>query len=179
MTEEFKRRMSEAMEYRILVAKKQDKEYLEKISKNQKYADLYMELVLALVEQYDFVSNTFAEENLNAEFLRQFGKPREVFAHISDETSEGKIHLDYQDENNPWGRSGEPAFKKSKDFDLKVVNDILAENGIHIKEDSVDGGGYGSNDDIIIFDATMLVETRKALAEESPLQYQKVNRKKD
>ena len=32
MTEEFKRRMSEAMEYRILVAKKQDKEYLEKIA---------------------------------------------------------------------------------------------------------------------------------------------------
>ena len=30
----------------------------------------------------NFVPNTFAEENLNAEFLRQFGKPREVFAHI-------------------------------------------------------------------------------------------------
>ena len=53
MTEEFKKKMSKAMENGILVAKKQDEEYLEKVNFNKEFADLYVKLVLAFVEKFD------------------------------------------------------------------------------------------------------------------------------
>ena len=173
MTEDFKKKMSEAMENGILIARKQNKEYLEKVSFNKKYADLYMELVLAFVEKFDFSTGSFNYKNVSKEILNKFGNPKDVCAWLSEEKSIGTISLDYSSGTNPWIRAGEPDFKKFKEFDLSIVNDLLAENGIHVREDSVDGGGMGSQNDYISFDASMLIETRNKLMEESPVHFRK------
>jgi len=65
-------------------------------------------------------------------------------------------------------------FKKNNDFDLNIINDILAENGISIHEDYIDGGGMGSQEDFIYFDASMLIEARNKLLEEAPKQYKRI-----
>lgn len=173
MTEEFKKKMSKAMENGILVAKKQDEEYLEKVNFNKEFADLYVKLVLAFVEKFDFLTGYFHYLDVSVETLKKFGRPRGWNAWVSEEESKGTISLDYSSEINPWIRAGEPEFKKLEKFDLSVVNDLLAENGIHVREDSVDGGGMGSQNDYISFDASMLIETRNKLMEESPVHFRK------
>ena len=169
MTNEFKKAMEKAMEHGILVARKQDEEYLEKARQNQKYADLYMELVLAYVEQFDFRSGQFQDDKVNKDILKKFGQPKSVTGWISKNGElKGTIALNYGDKNNGWLREGEPEFKKDEEFDLKIINEILSENGISIREDYVDGGGYGSQNDYIYFDASMLIEMQNKLLEESP-----------
>ena len=179
MTNEFKEKMNKAMENGILIARKQDKEYLEKVKFNQQYADLYMELVLAFVGIYDFCADLFNSNLINKDFLKKFGNPKDVFACIIEEKQTGIISLDYGNESNGWLRAGEPEFKKLAGFDLDVINDILGENDISVHEDHVDGGGYGSNCDYIYFDASMLIETRKKLLEEASISSKKRYKKKD
>ena len=172
MTEEFKDRMNKAIENGVLVARKQNEEYLEKVEFNKKYADLYTELVLAAVETFDFNNGFFRYENISEEFLEKFGDPKRMFVTISDETKqEGMIALDYGDEN-PWRRAGEPEFKKYENFDLEIINNLLAENGIHIREDYVDSEGNGSQNDYITFDARMIIEKMNELLEENPNKHQ-------
>ena len=169
MTNEFKEKMINAMANGIKIARKQDEEYLEKVRNNKPIADLYMQLVLAFVEKYDFYKNSFNYGTIDEELLKQFGQPRSISAWITEKEKEGTISLDYQDETNPWSRSGEPLFKSQKSFDLTIINDILAENGIKIRENSVDGGGYGTQCDYISFDASLLIEARNNLLEESQI----------
>ena len=169
MTNEFKKKMNQSMENGMLIARKQNKEYLEKVKFNQQFADLYMELVLAFVEVYDFRTDLFDYDLINKDFLKKFGNPKEVFAWISEENQTGTIELDYGNEKNGWIRGGEPEFKKLAIFDLDIINDILGENDINIREGDVDSGGYGSNSDYIYFNASMLIEKRKKLLEEAPI----------
>lgn len=173
MTEEFKNRMSNAIEKGIMIAKKEESEYLERVKFNKEYADLYTELVLAFVEKFDFLTGYFRHLNVDTETLKKFGRPRGWDSWVSEEDLTGVISLDYSSETNPWIRAGEPEFKKFKEFDLSVVNDLLAENGIHVREEHVDSGGMGSQNDYITFDASMLVEMRNKLLEESPLKFRK------
>ena len=173
MTNEFKEKMNKAMEKAVIVARKQDKEHLEKVKLNQQFADLYMELVLALVEQYDFHTGEFHTEIVSKAFLEKFGNPQKIYAWISEENQKGTIAINYVDKDNCWLRHGEPEFKKYDYFDLDIINDILAENDISIYEDHIDGGGMGSQNDYIYFNASMLIETRNRLMEEAPNQYKR------
>lgn len=167
MTEEFKNKMNSAMEQGVLVARKQNKEYLEKLAINQKYADLYMELVLNVVRTFDFRDERFHCDKLDENFMKNFGDPKNVVAWLGDDSHVATISLNYANEHG-WGRVCEPKFKLDKGYDLEVINDILEENDIHIHENHYDGGGRGSESDSIEFDATMLIEQRKALLEELP-----------
>ena len=171
MTDEFKSKMSKAMEGAVLVAQKQDIEYLRKVALNKKYADLYLELVLAFVEKFDFHSECFQDDEVDKDLLKHFGKPRSICAWVVEEDREGTISLNYGDDKNPWIRVGEPKFKDDAEFDLKIVNSILEENGIHIKRDSIDGGGVGTQNDYISFDAGMLIDKRNELLDKFPTLY--------
>ncbi len=170
MKDDFREKMNQVMQKGILEARKKDKDYLAKVDYNKKFADLYTELVLAVVEQFDYHKLTFNTDNIDEELIGNFGKPRDVSAWIKNDEPKGVIALDYSDETG-WERVGEPEFRNDYDFDLNIVNDILAENDIHIRRDSVDGGGVGTQNDYIYFDASMLLETRNKLSEESPKLY--------
>ena len=165
MTEEFFEKMkyscNEALKNTIRVG-----EAYKKLCEEQKeYVDLYTELVLAAVETFDFYENKFKHEMINKDVLKKFGKPKSIYVSICEENNTGRISLDYGKDSG-WGREGEPKFKKDKNFDLETINFLLNQNGISIKENSVDGGGYGYEDDEITFDATMLIELRKQLLAE-------------
>ena len=170
MTEDFKAKMNVAMEDGILEAKKENKKYLEQLKYNQQIANLYMELVLAFVKTYNFSNGVFDVDKVNKDVFNKFGKPNKARAWITNETQKGTIALDYSAKQSYWGREGEPEFKNNKDFDLGMVNLFLAENGIQVIRDSVDDGGFGTENDCISFDASMLIEAKYKLAEEISIQ---------
>lgn len=170
MTEEFKKRMEEAIEKGVLVTKKLDEEHLKKVADNQKYANYYMALVIAAIETFDYYKKDFADEKLDKDVLKTFGKPRDITILLDRNLDHeligtATIYLNYG-KNGGFGREGEPKFKKEKEFNYSIINDILAENGISVKETNVDCGGYGSEDDCIKFDARALLEKSEELMKE-------------
>lgn len=170
MTEEFAKKMREAIEKGVLVTKKLDEEHLKKVADNQEYANYYMALVIAAIETFDYYEKNFVEDKLDEDVLKTFGKPREITI-LLDKKDDKKIlgtatiYLNYGKDGG-FGRVGEPKFKKDKKFDYSIINEILAENGISVRETNVDGGGYGSEDDCITFDATALLEKSEELIKE-------------
>lgn len=170
MTEEFKKRMEEAIEKGVLVTKKLDAEHLKKIADNQEYANYYMALVIAAIETFDYYEKNFVEDKLDKDVLKTFGKPREITILLDKNPDQelmgtATIYLNYG-KNAGFGREGEPKFKKDAKFDYSIINEILEENGISVEETHVDCGGYGSEDDCIKFDATALLEKSKELINE-------------
>ncbi len=171
MTNEFKDRLMEAINVSVGEAIKKEKEYAKKVENNKVYADLYMQLVLSCFTCYDFYNEEFSSDLRSLDIIKKFGNPKRVTALINKKKAEGEIALDYSDDTDWKKRAGEPDFKKNDDFDLKLVNEFLAENGIQVREDSVDSGGYGSHNDYVTFDATMLIEMREKIARAFPKRY--------
>ena len=101
------------------------------------------------------------------------GYPKDIFVHIDNENKTADIVLDYGSRTG-WRREGEPSFKTESDFKLSVINTILEENGISIKESHVDGGGIGRECDYITFNASSLLSTREQLLNTEQAQKKKV-----
>ena len=179
MTEEFKKRMEEAIKKGVLVTKKQDEEHLKKAADNQKYANYYMALVIAAIETFNYFDCVFDEDKIDKDVIKIFGKPKSIDVGLT--TIDGRptndigiIYLNYG-KNGGFGREGEPKFKKEKEFNYEIINEILEENGISVKETHIDCGGMGDEEDIITFDASALLEKRKELKkeQESSKEYKK------
>ena len=161
MTDDFREKFEKAIEKGLLAAKCKNQEYLNKVESNRKYADLYMQLVLAFVEQYDFYSGSLNTELVDKELLSNFGYPKFIEASVSEENGVGTITFDYTDITGLM-RECDSEFKRSDNFDLEIVNDLLKENGINVREEHLDGRGLRERDHVF-FDASMLVKARREI----------------
>jgi hypothetical protein len=163
MTDEFLKKLKEANEKAIKVYNKQDEKYLKKCEENKKYIDLYIELVLAFVENYDYKNGVFKfdpNEIIN-KYYKIIGFPDRINAFTHK--NEAILGFHYS-RNRDLSLNGLP---DKKIIDFNIVNDVLAENGISVKEDLWDGGERGSDEYIVKFDATILNETRDKLMNET------------
>ena len=101
---------------------------------NQVFVNFYMELVFAFVKLFDFCTGVFHYDNVNKEFLEKFVTPKNVFVKLSYKDQQGIITLNY---GRDYYLSAEKSeFKKSDNFDLSIINDILKENSISVCEQS-------------------------------------------
>lgn len=170
MTEEFEKRMNEAIEKGVLVTKRLDEEHLKKVADNKEYIEKYIDLVIAAIETFDYYKKSFVWQKLDKDVLKKFGNPRNSRIFIDPQapgvpSSTVTIYLDYGMETG-FGRKGEPKFKKDKKFDYEIINEVLGENDISVKETHIDCGGYGAEEDCITFDATKLFEKSDELIKE-------------
>lgn len=167
MNEDFIYRMNLALEKGYNDAKKENMEFLEKVKNNKKYANLYIELVLAFIEQFDFNTGEFKTEKVNKDILKNFGYPKSIKAYISSEENNiATIAFDYYDGFECWLHADQPEFKNDESFDLNIVNDLLQNYDISVLEQHVNNGGMGYHEDCISFDASLLIEARKELLKE-------------
>lgn len=166
MTEEFLKRVQEANEKAIKVYKKLDEKYLAECEKNKKYADLYLELVLAFIEAYDYKNGSFNINSIEKDLSEVIGLPENISAYINDEKQIASIHLHYK-RNSNLRLYGLPKFIDQERINFNIVNEMLSENGICVTSDLWDGGERGLDDYIINFDASILITTRESLLKES------------
>ena len=167
MTEDFIYRMNLAIEKGYNDAKKENMEFLKKVKSNQQYANLYIELVLAFIEQFDFNTGEFKTENISKKIIKNFGYPKNIKAYISSEENNiGTIAFDYYDGFECFLHADQPEFKNDESFDLNIVNDLLQKYDISVVEQHIDEGGKRYHEDCISFDASLLIEARKELLKE-------------
>ena len=162
MTKEFIDKMQQSLAKAVKVTRKEDDRYKRKYIQNQIYADLYLNLLFAVIETYDFNLGVFKMELVDKDIVSIFN-PRDISASVFMYEGTGVIHLNYQSDDGK--RVGEPEFKLGEPFDLDVVNDILRENGVSLVEKHIIEEGRGLEEDILTFDATPIVETRKRFLE--------------
>lgn len=159
MTEEFTKRLTEIIE-------KKAKDFKTENQKNKKYIELYTNLVLSFIETYDFKTDSFKfdSEKIIAEYGEIIGNPDKIIAYDYTKDNEGVLKFHYK-RDNTCALIGYPNSLYFKEYDFKLLNEILCENGISVKEDLWDGGNLGSDEIIVKFDSTLLNETRKSLKE--------------
>ena len=164
MTEDFIERMNLAAEKAMKRTKKIDEEYLLKREKNKVYADLYFALLFSVVETYNYQTGKFMVQNVDKEILAAFS-PKGIRVYAIDLEGRSEIHLNY--EGSDGKREGEPSFKKDQFFDLEVLNDILGENNVFLRENHINSDRIGVEEDILVFDASILVKARETYYKEA------------
>ena len=164
MTEEFELKMNEAINNGVMKIQKRDDEI--KYKANKKWADLYMDLVIATIEVFDYKDGYFNTKLIDSEFMKKFGKPADIGASIDWDENKVHIMIYYCFPNGP-GRKGDPAFKSNKNFDLDMINEILEENGISVEEHHTnDYDALSMEEDSVYFDATPLLAAWDKVIEE-------------
>lgn len=166
MTEEFLKRFQEANAKAIGVYKKEDEKSLERLKANKIYVGMYLDLVLAFVEVFDYKSGKFNIDAIDKDLSNVIGKPKDVYVLISEDLTKASINLHYG-RNQRAALVGLPDFIDNGTIDFDMVNEVLSENGISISENLWDGGERGLDNYIVTFDTSILAKTRKTLFEES------------
>ena len=144
MTEEFLEKMNNANKVSLENYRKQIKSIYEE---NEKQADLYLRLILSLIETFDYKLGVFKIGSLNEKIKKELGHPQ-ISAQISEETNKGTIRLDYKDINYLYSLYHNNYFS--------LINHILEKNDVRI---------YETHEDwfLIEFDASLIIDTKRQL----------------
>ena len=168
MTEEFLKKLNEANDVAIAKYNHEDEEFKNKCKKNREYIEMYLGLVLSLIKVYDYRTGKFDTKSLDKSVSKVIGTPDRIHAYINEEEKKAKAYFHYgRETSNMNDLVGAPDFINKHEIDFKVVNEVLKENGVSVREDLWDGGERGSDEYILEFDATLLLQTRASLLAET------------
>lgn len=165
MTDEFLKRVKDANEIAIQKYKKEKEEYNIKLNANKLFAEQFMKLIIAFIEKYDYANNSFVIDYGIKKLVELIGTPESIKAYI-DDFNRGIIRLEYR-RNNELKLTGLPSYINNPNFDLNMICELLRENDIRVIADLWDCHGRGNDEYIISFDASILVNTRNELLNDS------------
>lgn len=126
---------------------------------------MYRQLVIKFVEIYDYNEGTFNVSLLDLSVADTIGYPDRIYTYINDDNV-ARLALHYK-RGNDLELLGLPKHIENSEIDFTLVNRVLNKNSIKLSSDLWDGGERGSDQYIVTFDATLLVETRKAIQKET------------
>ena len=143
MTEEFKRRMEEANDKALAkYTQAYEAEFLEKYQQNKKYADLYQDLIISLIETYDYaqigLGNGFNFKAINKDYSEIIGQPEKIVTTLEPENERRGIIKFIYNQNNNYKHTEFPNYIKEGTADFVTIWGILRTNDINIYLDMND-----------------------------------------
>ena len=142
MTEEFKRRMDKANDKALAkYIQAYENEFIKKYQHNKKYADLYQDLIISLVETYDYaqigiglggLDAGFNFKAINKDYSEIIGQPEKIVTEIDPENERRVIIKLFYKKVNDYKHIGIPNYIREGTADFTMIWEILRENDIII-----------------------------------------------